>query len=153
LDEISSFTTGFFLTVRTVAHPQGESEIKVRVEVPKELSERAARHTETWTPPILILQGIETGYGEGLSFQVLGQSNDKGSAGHLVLAETGIVGQKQTVLRKPLQKINLTVPLNEKSIPFLADQKEVTLTLKINDAKGRPVLKVARAYFQTAKAG
>jgi hypothetical protein len=144
---------GFFVLAGSGGSPQSSRETILRIKVPRELSDAAAGRSGQKALaklPVLILEGVEIGDGEGVSFKVLSGTARDASHDRVILAEAGTVGQPQKTLKEPLQKINLTVPLNDKSLSLIAGQKEVTLGLRIMDSQGRPALKVARAYFTTS---
>jgi hypothetical protein len=100
-------------------------------------------------PPILILEGLEVGKGEGFTFRVLGPTGDK-SASLPVLAVTGVVGHKQRVPEAPVKKMKLVVPLNDRAAAILAGKTDVTLTLELENDLGRPALKIEKAFFSTS---
>src|SRR5262249_13578532 len=102
----------------------------------------------TAAAPILILDGVEVGQGEGVTISVLSAPPDQ-STPPLVLAVTGVVGRSQSVPVEPLSKMKLVVPLNERAAGVLAGKSSVTLTLRLKNAN-RPPLRVERAYFSTA---
>lgn len=122
-------------------------ETKLRLEVPKTVAEQASQRTggdAHASPPILMLEGLELGYNEGLTITVLGPPQSGSSQPGPILAVSGMVGQPQKTLKTPLQKTTLAIPLNDKASQLLVGRREVTLILK---SEGRPPLKVDRAYF------
>lgn len=125
----------------------------VRLTVPQQVATEAAARAAgdaASPPPILMLEGLEAGQGEGLTIQVLGPP-EPGSSQPSVLAVTGLVGPRQKEPAEPLQRMTLPVPLNEKASQLLAGKREVTLTLQVEDSPGRPPLKFERAYFDTGE--
>ncbi len=124
-------------------------ETTITVTVPKDIAGRAARRLAgdaTASIPILMLEGLEVGFKEGLTIRVLGPASREGEP-RPVLAVTSIVGKSQTEPLEPLQKMTLTVPLNERALSHLAGRQSVTLILQIANSPGRPPVKVERAYF------
>ena len=127
-----------------------ENETTIRVAVPREVSAAAqARMAGDAQAPmsILILEGLQVGDGEGLTFKVLGPASPSSSTPPPVLAVTGVVGHRQQVPAVPVRKMKLVVPLNERANPLLAGKDEVTLTLQIQNDPGRAPIHVDRAYF------
>jgi hypothetical protein len=125
------------------------AEIAMRVSVPKEVSAQAtarARGDAAAPAPVLVLEGVELGRGEGLTFDVLGPADHK-SGTRLVLAVTGLVGEPQKVLVEPRQVMTLVVPLNDRALPLMAGKTEIALTIRVEDP-GRPRLKFKRAFFR-----
>lgn len=133
-----------------MSNPSGGSETKLRVAVPKTLSERAARRVagdSTVPAPILILEGVQIASNKGLTIDVLGEPPRGSSRPGPILAVTGLVAQQPPETPNPaMQKITMTVPLNEKAAALLAGRAEVTLTLKV---EGDGKIKLDRAYFET----
>jgi hypothetical protein len=127
---------------------QAEQDTTVEVAVPQQVSALAgARISGTDAPvPILVLDGVELGKGEGITIRVFGPAEDGSKEGTLIGA-AGMVGHRQKSLAEPFQKVTLTVPLNDRALKFLADRKQVKLTMKV-DTPGRPALKVDRVYFR-----
>jgi hypothetical protein len=141
------------LAAALMCTPSKGSDTKLRIPVPKEVADQAARRVAgdaKAPPPILMLEGLEFGDNEGLTIKVLGEP-EPGSAGPgPVLAVTGVVGQPQKTPKTPLQKINLPVPLNDTASQLLSGHNEVTLTLKLEGAGTRRApIKVDRAFFVT----
>src|SRR4051812_38530496 len=93
---------------------RADADTQLVVPVPVQVSRAAAAtlagDTDT-ARPILILDGVEVGQGEGVTFSVLSPSADP-SKPPTVLAVTGIVGRSQTTPAEPLTKMKLVVPLN-----------------------------------------
>lgn len=126
------------------------AETAVRVSVPKEVAAQAAaraRGDAAAPAPVLILEGVELGRGEGLTFDVLGPADRRKSGARPVLAVTGLVGEPQKVLVEPRQIMTLVVPLNDRALPLLAGKSEIALTIHVEDA-GRPRLRFKRAFFR-----
>lgn len=124
-----------------------EGEFKFRLEVPRQVAESAARRAagdSQAPPPILMLQGLETGANESLTIRVLGESGP-------VLAVTGLVGDPgATENSAPLQRTNLPVPLNDRAAKLLAGKSEITLVLQVESNKRpRKSLKIDRVFFQS----
>jgi hypothetical protein len=125
-----------------------EGEFRFRLEVPKQVADRAARRVAgdaLTPPPVLILQGLETGANESLTIRIFADSK----TGPL-LAETGMVGDPgATENSAPLQKTNLPVPLNDQAAKLLAGKGEITLVLQVVSSKTpRKSLKIDRVFFQ-----
>jgi hypothetical protein len=129
---------------------QGDADTQVVVAVPDQISRAAAAQLAGGNAanPILILDDVEVGQGEGLTFSVLSTPADS-STPPAVLATTGVVGKSQGVPAEPVMKMKLVVPLNERAAAVLAGQTSVTLTLRLKNAATHPPLHIARAYFST----
>jgi hypothetical protein len=130
------------------------TETTVRLTVPKKVADQAAARAAgnaASPPPILKLEDVELGSGEGLTIRVLGPAEPGSSRSRPVLAESGMVGSRQKVLQAPVQKMTLAVPLNEQASRLLKGKSEITLTLQVDGSPGRPPLKVKRAYFDTGE--
>jgi hypothetical protein len=124
-----------------------EGEFRFHLEVPSQVAEAAARRAAgdaQAPPPILMLQGLETGANESLTIRVLGESGP-------VLAVTGLVGTPgATENSAPLQKTNLPVPLNDRAAKLLAGKSEITLVLQVESNKApRKSLKIDRVFFKS----
>jgi hypothetical protein len=124
-----------------------QGRFKFSVTIPKQVagyaSERAAGNTQA-PPPVLMLQGLETGANESLNIRVLDESGS-------VMAVTGLVGTPDaTEQSAPLQKVNLPVPLNDHAARLLAGKNQVNLVLEIenNNKIPRKGLKIDRIFFQ-----
>ena len=132
----------------------GNGETKLRVAVPIEISHRAAASVAGRDPeftPVLMLEGLEVGEGEGFSFEVrAGPAQDSTELGP-VLAVSGLEGRQQEKPSKSVHKIDLPIPLNHKSLDFLAGKKEVAIILKLKGSAARSPLKVDHAYFLTGQ--
>jgi len=128
-----------------------KAETTMRLTVPKKVADQAAARAAgdaASPPPILMLEDVELGSGEGLTIRVLGPA--EGST-RPVLAESGMVGSRQKVLQAPVQLMTLAVPLNDKASRLLKGKAEIALTLQVDGSPGRPPLKVKRAYFDTGE--
>jgi hypothetical protein len=126
------------------------AETTVRLTVPKKVADEAAARAAgnaASPPPVLMLEDVELGAGEGLTIRVLGPAEGGTSPSRPLLAESGMVGSRQKVLQAPVQHMTLAVPLNEKASRLLKGKGEITLTLQVDGSPGRPPLKVKRAYF------
>jgi hypothetical protein len=99
-------------------------------------------------PPILILEGVELGEGEGITVRVLGPSAAGSSVPAPVLRSASMVGQAQKVPKPPLRKTTLAIALNDRAVELLAGRSEISLTLSVTNSPGRARLKVARVFFQ-----
>jgi hypothetical protein len=122
---------------------------RIRVLVPADVSRAAAANLtlNTKAPgPILTLDGVEVGKGEGLTFSVLATSADP-HVPPTVLAVTGIVG-KSGAPTQPLTKMQLVVPLNAHANEVVAGKTAVTLTLRLKNPARGP-LRVGKATFST----
>jgi hypothetical protein len=129
-----------------------DADTRLVVRIPDEVARSAAAKLAgdgEATGPILVLEGVEVGQGEGLTVTVLAPARDPSDA-PIVLAVTGIVGRSQTAPVEPLTKMKLVVPLNDRAPAFIAGKTSVTLTLRLRNAT-RPPLRVERAYFSTAE--
>jgi hypothetical protein len=126
-------------------------ETTLRLTVPKEVATHAALRAAGDSgapPPILILEGVELGHGEGFTIKVLGPPEPGSSEPSPILAVAGMVGDRQKTPMPPLQEVTLAVPLNDRASRLLVGRSEITLTLKVTNSPGRPPLKLARAFFQ-----
>lgn len=126
----------------------------VRLTVPQRVSAQAALRAAgeaASPPPILMLEGLELGQGEGLTIEVVRPPEPGSSEPGPVLAVAAMVGLPQKEPVAPLQRMTLAVPLNEKGSRLLAGKSEVRLTLQVEDSPGRPPLKFERAYFDTGE--
>jgi hypothetical protein len=94
--------------------------------------------------PILALEGVEIGAGEGWTLEVYDEARRE------IFAITGLVGERQSKLAEPRERLTMMVPLNEKASRAMAGKKEITLTLVLRDSPGREALKIDRAYFAAA---
>ena len=130
----------------------GNGETKLRVVVPIEISERAAATVAGRDPeftPVLMLEGLEVGEGEGFSFEVRAGPAQGSTELGPVLAVSGLEGRQQEKPPKSVHKVDLPIPLNRKSLDFLAGKKEGTIILKLKSSVVRSPLKVDRAFFLT----
>ena len=130
------------------------AETTVRLTVPKKVAAQAAARAAgdaSSPPPVLMLEDVEVGAGEGLTLRVLGPA-ERGSPGSRpVLAMSGTVGSNQKAPPGPVQHMTLAVPLDEKASRLLKGKSEITLTLQVEGRPGRPALKFKRAYFDTGE--
>jgi hypothetical protein len=129
---------------------QPSAETTVRLKVPKQVAAqqtaRAAGNASA-PSPVLMLEDVEVGADEGLTIQILGPAKPGSSEPRPVLGVAATVGQPQKVLKGPVRRMTLAVPLNDKASRLLAGKSEVTLVLQVEDSAGRPPLKFKRAYF------
>jgi hypothetical protein len=142
------FCCGLAVLAAGSADPKGT---KLHLTVPKQVSSDAAARVAGdahASPPILMLEGVEIGYNEGLTIKVLGPP-EPGSDEPTVLAVTGMVGGHEKNPNAPPQKFTLTVPLNDKASQLLEKKNEIDLTLQVEDNESRAPLKLDRAYFAT----
>ena len=133
---------------------QPSAETTVRLKVPKQIAaQQAARAAgDARAPsPVLMLEDVEVGAGEGLTIQVLGPAGPGASRARPVLGMAATVGPPQTAPKPPVRRMTLAVPLNEEGSRLLAGKSEVTLVLQVEDSPGRQ-LKFKRAYFDTGGA-
>jgi hypothetical protein len=126
-----------------------EGEFKYHLDVPKQVADHAARRVAGDThapPPILMLQGLETGANESLTIHVLGKTG-------ALLAVTGLVGSPEgTEESVPKGKINLPIPLNDEAAKLLAGRSEITLVLQVKSSTApRKSLKIDRVFFQVSQ--
>jgi hypothetical protein len=124
---------------------------RIRVLVPADVSRAAARNLtlDTRAPgPILTLDGVEVGKGEGLTFSVLATSADP-HVPPTVLAVTGLVGTSHGAPAQPLTKVIMVVPLNAHANEVVAGKTAVTLTLRLKNPARGP-LRVRKATLSTA---
>jgi hypothetical protein len=129
----------------------GGTDTTVKLTVPKSVAAHAALRAAGGakaSPPILILEGVEIGEGEGITIRVLGPSPGGASKSAPVLGSASMVGQPQKVPKPPLRKTTLVVPLNDKAVQFLAGRSEIILTLRVINSAGRAPLKIDRIFFQ-----
>lgn len=126
----------------------------IRLDVPREVSAQAASRAAgnvSSPPPILMLEGLEVGDGEGLTLLVLGPAEPGSGKPRPFLGQAATVGLSQKVPKTPLQTLTLAVPLNETASRLLAGKSKVVLTLEVEDSPGRSPLKFKRAYFDPGK--
>lgn len=112
----------------------------LRLDVPPHVSNASST-------PILVLEGVEIGAGEGMTIEVLGPPDPESNA-RATLAVSGLVGARQSELAEPREQMNLVIPLNETATDLLARKSEITLALRLKDSPGRESLQIARAYFR-----
>lgn len=132
---------------------QPDTRTTIRLTVPREVSAQAesrAAGNAISPPPILMLEDLEVGDGEGLTLLVLGPEPGSEKP-RPVLGQAATVGLPQKVPKEPLQKMTLAVPLNETASRLLAGKSEVSLTLEVEGSPGRSPLKFKRAYFDPGK--
>ncbi|HEX4966038.1 MAG TPA: hypothetical protein VF173_34830 [Thermoanaerobaculia bacterium] len=132
------------------------AETTVRLTVPKQVAAHAASRAAGEAlspPPILMLEGLEVGSGEGLTIQVLGPAGPGASKPRPVLAVSGLVGSQRQVAGAPNRVMTLAIPLNDVASRLIAGKSEITLTLQVEGKPGRPPLKFKRAFFDTDEAG
>jgi hypothetical protein len=117
----------------------------VEVSVPQQVSTvaRSRLAGNDVAVPILVLEGIELGAGEGITIRILGPPKAR-----VLMGIAGMVGRRQRTLAEPLKKVTLTVPLTDRALRLLADAGQVRLTLKV-DSPDRPALNVDHVYFRT----
>ena len=133
---------------------QPGAQTTIRLTVPKTVAAQAAARAagDASSPsPILMLEDLELGYGEGLTIDVLGPAEPGTDGPRTVLGVAAMVGPTQKELKAPLRYMTLAVPLNDKASQLLVGRSEVTLTLRLEDSPGRPPLKFKRAYFETGE--
>lgn len=131
------------LTCTVADEPRGE--MTILLDVPREVAEHAAARTRgdaSSPPPILVLEKLVVGAGEGFTLEVF-------SADETLLAVSGVVGPRQTELAEPVERMTLVVPLNDEGSRLVAGRSEITLTLRLRDSPGRPPLQFERVYFQS----
>jgi hypothetical protein len=150
---MKSVAAGLIYCGLAVLLPAGSAEqkgTKLHLTVPKQVSSDAAARAAGdahASPPILMLEGVEISYNEGLTIKVLGPP-EPGSDEPTVLAVTGMVGGQKNP-NAPPQKFTLAVPLNDKASQLLEKRNEIDLTLQVEDNENRAPLKLDRAYFAT----
>ena len=123
------------------AQPEHGADTRIRVTVPREVARAAkvnAISDATAPGPILVLEDVEVGAGEGLTFSVLAPSPVPQQP-PIVLAVTGVVGKSQDVPAPPLTKMQIVVPLNARANEVLAGKAAVTLTLRLKHATRGPL--------------
>ncbi|HEV8582510.1 MAG TPA: hypothetical protein VGX68_25880 [Thermoanaerobaculia bacterium] len=131
-----------------------DAETTIRLAVPKQVAAEAAARASgnaAAPPPVLMLENLEVGAGEGLTIQVLGPAEPGSSKPRPVLGVAATVGSPQRVPKAPLRRLTLAVPLNDKASRLLAGKSEVSLTLQVEESPGRPPLKFKRAYFEAGE--
>jgi hypothetical protein len=124
----------------------------VRLEVPKQVADHAAARitgNAAAPAPILVLEDLELGAGEGIEILVLGPvERQPGSpATRPLLGTAGMVGRPQARPAAPLEHVTLPIALNDRASRLLAGKRAVTLTLQVDGSPGRPPLRFKRAYF------
>ncbi|HJU63460.1 MAG TPA: hypothetical protein VJ864_15565 [Candidatus Binatia bacterium] len=129
----------------------GGRDTTVKLTVPKSVAAHAALRAagdSKVSPPILILEGVELGEGEGITIRVLGPAATGAAKSAPVLGSASMVGHPQKVPKRPLRKTTLTVPLNDRAVELLAGRSEIILTLRVTNSPGRAPLKIERVFFQ-----
>jgi hypothetical protein len=130
------------------AAPEAANSLEVKVAVPPEISrmarDRLAGNARPQSP-VLMLEGLETGQDEALSVRVLGPPDDKGI--RPVIGVTSTIGAPQKKLKRPLQKVTLAVPLNDRALDALIKDGVMSLVLEIRNNPSREALRVDRVYF------
>lgn len=140
----------------TCAAQPDASTTALLLEVPPEVARHAAARAEgdaSSPPPILMLEELEVGAGEGLTLHVLGPADqpDPKTGEPMVLAVAGTVGSPQNSPAAPVQVMDLVLPLDDDSLQLLVGKNEVRLTLRVVNSPGRPPLKFKRAYFHAGE--
>lgn len=131
------------LTCTVADEPRGE--MTIRLDVPREVAEHAAARTRgdaSSPPPILVLEKLVVGAGEGFTLEIYGTDET-------LLAVSGLVGPRQAELAEPVERMTIVVPLNDEGSRLVAGRSEIELTLRLRDSPGRPPLQFERAYFQS----
>lgn len=124
--------------------------VTVSVTVPKPVAAQAGARLagDTHAPtPILMLQDLEVGAGEGLTVHVLGPREPGSGKPGTLLAVASLVGSRQRSLAEPRKRMTMAVPLNDEGTRLVKGHSEVVLTLQVLGSPGRPALKFTRAYF------
>lgn len=117
----------------------------LRLQVPRDVANHAAaraRGDASSPPPVLVLRNAVVGAGEGFTLEVVGPDGE-------LLAVSGLVGQRQSELARPVERMTLVIPLNDDGARLVSGRDEVTLGLRFRDSPGRPPLEHERAYFQS----
>lgn len=131
--------------------PEQGTDTRIRVTVPPEVA-RAATAKAISDPkapgPVLVLEDVEVGAGEGVTFSVLAPSTDP-DVPPLVLAVSGLAGRSQETPAQPLSKMRMIVPLNSRANEVLAGKSVVTLTLRLKNPRRSP-LRVGSASLSIA---
>jgi hypothetical protein len=130
------------------AQPHGS--MSLRIPIPAQVSRHAAARAagDAAAPaPVLMLEDLEVGDGEGLKLQILGPADPKTGKPGPVLAVASTVGSPQATPRPPLQRMTLAIPLNDRAVAYLQGKKEARLVLQVANSPGRPAPKFKRAYF------
>jgi len=120
------------------------SDLIVHVAVPEEIAAGGYRGA-----PILALEGVELGNGEGLTLEVLGETGEASSE-RVLFGTASVVGHRQARPATPIWKANLLVPLTERAARMLAGRHDINLTLRVRNNPDRAPLKLDRVYFQPA---
>ena len=124
---------------------QGASDRKVEVTVPPSVSAQAAARLSgdaSAPAPVLVLDGVELGQGEGIAIRVLGAPEGP------VLGSAATVGQRQSRPAGPMVRQTLIVPLNDRSLELIAGKSSIVLFLRVESAPERPPLEIDRIYFR-----
>ncbi len=130
--------------------------IKIPLTVPKRVAAEAASRAAgnaAAPSPVLMLEDVEVGAGEGLSILVLGPPEPGTSRPGPMLGVASTVGRPQKVPAAPLRHMTLAVPLNDQGSRLLAGKSQVNLVLELDNSPGRTPLKFKRAYFDTGEPG
>lgn len=149
--------------------------VTVHLPVPARVAAQAASRAAgdaTAAAPILMLEDLELGAGEGIEILVRAAPEPPTAAtGHAegeerqeraerpdrhppVLGAAGTVGKRQaTHLAEPVERVTLAIALNDQASRLLAGKRSVTLTLEVEGNPGRPPLRFKRAYFEPGESG
>lgn len=136
------------VVVTCAAQPHGS--MSLRIPIPAQVSRHAAQRGagDAAAPaPVLMLEDLEVGDGEGLKLQILGPPDPRTGKPGPVLAVASTVGSPQATPRPPIQRMTLAVPLNDRAVAFLQGKKEVRLVIQVANSPGRAAPKFKRAYF------
>lgn len=132
------------------AHHGDGSGTTVTLQVPERVAAQAAARSagEASAPaPILVLENVELPAGEALSIVVHGPPEPGSTRTGPELGRASMVGSHEKDPSAPPQRMTLVVPLGDEALRLLAGKREVTLTLKVEDGRGRSVPAFERAYF------
>lgn len=121
--------------------------VAVRVQVPRELSERAQqflRHGSQETPAVLRLEGIKLVGDQGLTLRIVG--GDK--AHPAVLASAAIVGAPTpSDPQGKARSVTLTVPLSDEVFGLAAGRDEILIKLEPEGEYAANPLRLGKVYF------
>jgi hypothetical protein len=107
----------------------------LHLDVPAHVANRSAI-------PILHLEDVEIGAGEGLTIDVYDENK------RTILGVAALIGERQAQLQEPRERMTLVIPLNEAGSRAVDGKNHVVLHLVLRDSPGREPLQLRRALFE-----
>ena len=124
-------------------------QMTITVDVPRAVADWAARRAggdSSAAAPVLMLEGVRLRLGERLTIRVLDPAGPDTPDGGNILGTASMVGAAQAP-PADATKVDLAIPLNDKSAPHLAKPGRVSLRLRIERRGESGELEFDRAYF------